>query len=334
MSSIFDRFELASIRRMLRNARSVHERSHVPTLFILFDMAICILRDHVGYMEYNLFDFVNKDRKKRQTYVNFDYSQNLFRILNDPEHTDVFNDKLSFNRLFRDYLGRDFLDIGNSTPEDFEAFCRGKKKIFAKPADSCSGKGIYRNFELDSNTDLSELYGYLREHRLFVEDSIVQHERMSSLNPGSINTVRITTLLKDDVVHVMYAILRIGREGMSVDNVGSGGIYTLLSDDGEITHPCWSDKTISAYSSHPDSGMELIGFRVPFFNEAVELCRKAAMVEKHVRYVGWDIAITDHGPTIVEGNPLPGYDMPQNYIVSGSDTGLKPRFEEILRGER
>ena len=117
---------------------------------------------------------------------------------------------------------------------------------------------------------------------------------------------------------------------MPVDNVGSGGIYTVLSEDGEIINPCWSDKTISTYTKHPSSGMDLIGFRVPYFKEALDLCRNAAKVEKHVRYIGWDIAISEKGPLIVEGNPLPGYDMPQNYFVTGKDTGLKPEFERVL----
>ena len=136
MSSIFDRFELASIARMINNARSVHERSGKPTLLILLDMAKCILRDHVGYMEYNLFNFVSKNQSQRDTYVNFDYSQNLFRTLNDPEYSRLFNDKLEFNRIFSQYLGREYLDISQSTFEDFERFCKGKKKIFSKPADS------------------------------------------------------------------------------------------------------------------------------------------------------------------------------------------------------
>ncbi len=331
MSSVFDRFELDSFKRWYRNARAVHEYSGANTLLIMIDMALCILKDHVGYMEYNLFHFVNKSRKDRQTYVTFDYSQHLFHTLNDDAYTDLFNDKLKFNGIFRDYLGRDFLDVSNASYEDFVEFCRGKKVFFCKPADSCSGKGIYRNVHIDENSDLRKIYEDLKEKKLFVEDSIVQHPEMSRLNPTSINTIRITTVLdKNDEPHVMYALQRIGIEGMSVDNVGSGGIYTVLSGEGEIIHPCWSDKTITAYENHPSSGMALIGFRVPYFKEALELCRKAAKVEKHVRYVGWDIAVSDRGPLIVEGNPLPGYDMPQNYFVTGKDTGLRPDFEEIL----
>ncbi len=331
MSSIFDRFELSSFKRLYENAKAVHDYSGKSTLLILFDMAQCILNDHIGYMEYNLFHFVGKSKEDRKTYVNFDYSQNLFKTLNDREYIGLFNDKLEFNRIFKDYLGRDFLDIANSEFEDFEAFCAGKNVFFCKPADSCSGKGTYKNIHIDEESNLNEIYDYLKENSLFVEGSIVQHPEMSRLNPTSINTVRVTTLLdKNDEAHVMYAIQRIGIGGMSVDNVGSGGIYTVLSEEGEIINPCWSDKTISTYTKHPTSGMDLIGFRVPYFREALELCKDAARVEKHIRYVGWDIAITEKGPLIVEGNPLPGYDMPQNYFVTGKDTGLKPDFERVL----
>ena len=331
MSSIFDRFELSSFKRMYENAKAVHEYSGKNTLLILFDMAQCILNDHIGYMEYNLFHFVNKSREKRKTYVNFDYSQYLFKTLNDKEYIDLFNDKLAFNEIFRDYLGRQFLNIENSEYEDFKVFCKGKKAFFCKPADSCSGKGIYKNIHIDENSDLKQIYDYLKQNHLFIEESIVQNEKMEMLHPGSINTVRVTTVLDDnDEAHVMYALQRIGIGDMSVDNVGSGGIYTVLSDEGKIVCPCWSDKTITTYTKHPSTGMELIGFEVPYFKEALELCRRAAKMEKHVRYVGWDIAISDKGPVIVEGNPLPGYDMPQNFFVTSKDTGLKPDFEKIL----
>ena len=156
---------------------------------------------------------------------------------------------------------------------------------------------------------------------------------MDKLNPSSINTVRICTLVKDDQAYFMYALQRIGLEGMKVDNVASGGIYTVLSDDGRIVNPCWSDKTLTVYTRHPDSSMDLIGFEVPYFKQAKDLCLKAALVNKSVRYVGWDIAICEKGPVIVEGNPLPGYDMPQNRFVSGKDYGLKNKKEKILDGE-
>lgn len=330
IKSILNRFELASISRMLNNASHVASYSGKSIIFVLADMAKCILKDNIGYMEYNLFHFVDKTEEDRKTYVDFNHSQKLFSLLNDRAYMDDFDNKLKFNEIFKEYIGRDFIDAAHCSELEFQQFCKGKSEIFCKPVDSCSGKGIYKSIRIDKDTDIKELHKFMVDNDLFCEDTIVQHEEMNKLNKSSINTIRITTVLKDDTAYPMYAVLRIGTNNSSVDNVSSGGIYTVLSEKGEIINPCWSDKTITTYDNHPTNGFKLIGFKVPMFDKAIELCKKAAKVEQHIRYVGWDVAITPDGPILVEGNQLPGYDMPQNYFVTKKDTGLLPEFEKIL----
>lgn len=329
-SSILNRFELASIQRMINNARMVSNYSGKPVLSVLFDMSKCILNDNIGYMEYNLFHFVDKSEKDRKTYVDFNHSQKLFKMLNDKEYMNIFDNKLLFNERFKEYLGREFIDAAYCSDEEFENYCKGKAQIFCKPVDSCSGKGIYKSFNINKDTNINELHKFMIDNDLFCEDTIVQHPEMNKLNETSINTIRITTVLKDDEVYPMYAVLRVGTNNAKVDNVASGGIYTVLSDKGEIINPFWSDKTITTYEVHPTNGFNMMGFKVPFFKEAVDMCKSAALFEKHIRYVGWDVAITPNGPVLVEGNQLPGYDMPQNYFVTRKDTGLLPEFEKIL----
>lgn len=329
-SSILNRFELASIGRMLNNAKQVAKYSNKSIVYVLFDMSKCILKDNIGYMEYNLFHFIDKPESLRKTYVDFNHSQALFKKLNDKEYMDIFDNKLMFNEKFKDYIGRDFIDAAHCSDAQFKKFCKGKKQIFCKPKDSCSGKGIYKVIEINKDTDIIELHKFMIDNDLFCEDVIIQHKDMNKLNKSSINTIRITTVLNENKVYLMYAILRIGVGDSKVDNVGSGGIYTVLSEDGKIVNPCWSDKTITTYTAHPTNSFGLIGFKIPYFKQAITLCKKAAKVEKHIRYVGWDVAITEDGPILVEGNQLPGYDMPQNYFASGKDTGLLPEFEKIL----
>ena len=330
IKSILNRFELASIKRMFNNAKMVADYSNHSILYVLTDMSKCILNDNIGYMEYNLFHFIDKSEELRRTYVDFNHSQALFKMLNDREYMNIFDNKLLFNERFKEYIGRDFIDAAHCSDEQFRAYCKGKKNIFCKPKDSCSGKGIYKDIEINSETDIDELHKFMIENDLFCEDTIVQHPEMNKLNNTSINTIRITTVLKDDKAYAMYALLRIGTNNAKVDNVASGGIYTVLSDEGEIINPCWSDKTIKTYDYHPTNNLKLIGFKIPYFKEAIELCKKAALVEKHIRYIGWDVAITPDGPILVEGNQLPGYDMPQNYFVTNKDSGLLPDFEKIL----
>mgnify|MGYP000795309594 FL=1 len=72
-----------------------------------------------------------------------------------------------------------------------------------------------------------------------------------------------------------------------------------------------------------------MGFQIPLFDQALELCRTASRrVEAHLKYIGWDVAITPDGPVLVEGNNLPGYDMCQN--AGHVDEGMLPRFEKLL----
>ena len=40
---------------------------------------------------------------------------------------------------------------------------------------------------------------------------------------------------------------------------------------------------------------------------------EAAQRVPQVGYVGWDVAMAEDGPLLIEGNTMPGYDMPQNY---------------------
>ena len=69
-----------------------------------------------------------------------------------------------------------------------------------------------------------------------------------------------------------------------------------------------SDKTGMYFDMHPDTCTPFINFRVPYFDEAIALCKKAAKIRPDMRYVGWDVGITPTGPVLVEGNNLPAYD--------------------------
>jgi hypothetical protein len=62
---------------------------------------------------------------------------------------------------------------------------------------------------------------------------------------------------------------------------------------------------------HPDTGAVIEGRVLPFWQDTVDLgCRAHAVFAPRV-VVGWDIAITQRGPVLIEGNGSPDVDLLQ-----------------------
>ena len=329
IKTFFRRVASGSFKRFFRNLNLVHKESGKNRIILFFDMVISMFRYGIGYLDYMTFGFAFIKRDKRRTFMTMDDNIQMCRTMNKKEASDVFENKLIFSKTFSEYLGRSYVDL-NDGFDAFVKFCEGKENFFAKQPVSFGGLGV-KKVTLDGQ-DLKTVYGELTENKMFLcEETITQHEDMNKLCERSVNTIRVCTVVSDSgKAHLIYALLRIGSGKTDVDNVTSGGMYTLLSKDGEFTHPAFCDKTVSYYTEHPHNNFPFIGFKVPFFKEAIDLCLKAALVEKRIRYVGWDIAITPEGPVLVEGNSLPGYDMPQNHRFHDDGCGIKAVFDKAI----
>ena len=48
--------------------------------------------------------------------------------------------------------------------------------------------------------------------------------------------------------------------------------------------------------------MDILGFQVPQWDDVVQLVTEAAGVTPQLRYDSWDIAVTDRGVLLIEGN--------------------------------
>lgn len=312
----------------------VHRESEKSKALIFLDMVFCYLRYGTGYFDYFTFGFIFIGAKKRKTFMTMNQNLALVRRLNDPQYRALFDDKLRFNKLFAEDLGREWLDLGEADCAAFAGFLEGKPRVFAKPVDQFGGKGIER-VDVETESDVKALYKRLTGAGMnCIEEEIVQHPDMNLLSDSSVNSVRITTLEKDGEIHVMYALVRMSDGTGYVDNISSGGMYCPLDENGVITADAFCDRTGEYCEKHPKTHTGFGGFRVPYFAEAVDLVKKAALRIPEIRYIGWDVAITETGPVLIEGNTIPGYDMCQNHRHIGSEgTGILPKFKAVLREE-
>ena len=160
-----------------------------------------------------------------------------------------------------------------------------------------------------------------------MEDYISQCRQMSSLYNKSVNTLRILTFCENKKVYILKFILKIGNGG-AVDNFSSGGMYTFVDESGKVYVPA-IDEEGNVFEVHPISKKKIVGFEIPKYKEVVDFVKELALVVPKVRYVGWDIAITDDGPVVVEGNNFSGI-FQVKPSISGIKTGDLPNYRKYM----
>ncbi len=327
---LVDRVRDASFARMNMHIREIHKECGRSRVGIFCDMAWCIVRYGVGYLDYHVFGFAYvRGKKRRKTFMTMNDNIDLVRRVNQAEYRECFKNKLKFWSLFSDFTGRAYLNLETADPAALEQFVRQYGTVFAKPADDFGGHGVQK-ITAQEVTDYPALYQALMSSgSVLVEQQIVQNQELNRLNPSCINTLRMVTLVKDGQAHLMYTLIRVGDGTRVVDNISSGGMYAPVWENGKIAKPAFCDATGLYYEKHPATGTDFVGFEIPCYAQAVELVKRAALVVEQVKYVGWDVSISENGPVLVEGNVIPGYDMCQNYHHLGDDkTGILPKFRQ------
>ena len=83
------------------------------------------------------------------------------------------------------------------------------------------------------------------------------------------------------------------------------------------------------YIYHPTTHEKLVGFEIPLWDLVKIEVIKAAHLIPDVQYIGWDVAITDKSPVIIEGNSYPGVFQIKPSLTN-NHTGLIPKYQKYM----
>lgn len=320
-------------RSLLSTVKTVHEISGKSRVWLFLDVVSCGFKYGAGYKDYLLCEFYNLNAAQRKTYVTRGINNTITKRLNDPAYYHCFDNKNEFYTLFSAYLGRTWLDFSKADKAQFAAFIADKDVIIVKPFDACCGAGVEKLRKSDfSSTD--DMYNHLKSIGADIAEEVVQqHSEMNRLNDGSVNTIRVLTVLSEGQAHVVYACVRIGNSDRPVDNINAGGMYAPIDlETGKITCPA-CDKERKVYETHPKSGCKIEGFAIPHWQACMKMCAQAAHVVPQMGYIGWDVAICEDGPLFIEANNLPGHDaLPQMPLQAPDKIGMLPVFKRYIKG--
>lgn len=322
----------------LKGSKAESIKAERPRLPVLADMLYWRARYGFDALDYQVYGFAkNRDPEIRKSFMS---SRDWAAICNQVNKTtpekgfDMFK-KSQVARVLKEDFRRDILILEDASREEIFAFFEKHPHFFAKQDTSYAGKGVF-SLETKDFAGPMEVYVWLLEHKItLLEEAILQHPLLDSVSPGCVGTVRITTVVSPQGEVSFYSpLLRMG-EGQ-VDRIISGQFYAPLDEEGVIFAPAFKQdgdfelRGGDFLSHHPSTGVELVGFQVPFFKEAMELCRQMALKVKSYPFIGWDLAITEEGPVLLEGNKFPANDIIQVYKYHPQERGLYHEITQAL----
>ncbi len=322
----------ARLSKMFSVLDDINKKTGKSKFVMFFDILNCSIRYGAGYYDYQIFEFYNAKGKERKTYMTRMKNKKLIMRLNDQNYSYIFDSKNVFDKKFKKYLGREVIDLKEIGFKEFEDFIKDKEYFFAKPYIGESGKGIEKIKVSDYNNS-KELYSYVTSKEKnfgLIEQVIVQHPDVAKIYPCSLNCLRIVTLVDNGVAHILYAVFKMGNNGKFVDNLENGGVACSFDlEKGEINGQGHTSALIN-YDAHPYTGVKFMGYNLPYIEEVKKIVKEAALEVPQIKYVGWDVCITENGPAIVEGNDYPAYDFPQLPDPDKPRIGLLKKIQEIL----
>lgn len=319
-------------KRLKNKINNVYEIYKRPKILIFFDMLWCMLIYQAGYTDYYSFGMYNMNHKQRKTILTRGKNNSYVAKFNNKEYWHIFDNKNEFNERYNKYLKRDWIYLKDKNINDLNKFIKNKDYIIAKPNNDSGGNGIEK-IKINNFKTIKQLYNYLiKKNLLLLEYVVEQHDTLNKLNPSSVNTIRLITLKYNNKVHFITAFLRIGNNNNFVDNTASGGMLTMIDLSRGVTLFSAIDKNLKEYDKHPITKEKIKNIKIPYFNETKQMIIELAENIKEINYIAWDIAITNNGPVLIEGNPYPGYYY-QFPIHTPNKIGIIPVFDKILKNQ-
>lgn len=213
-------------------------------------------------------------------------------------------------------LGKEyFSQYGIRHVHDLKSFCNimeelmkrtGVNSIFAKPISGIGGRDCFKiDAKMLNPGSLAGIYDKIGSSKYLFQRTIDQHPLINAIYPHSVNTLRVhTCIYLNGKIDVISIAMKFGSKGKFVEAGGTGTILISVDMDTGALGP-YAFKNFEwggdIYIRHPDTGFEFAGFIVPHF-EAVKDMAKAAAMYLPYRLVGWDVALTEEGPVLIEGN--------------------------------
>ena len=156
-------------------------------------------------------------------------------------------------------------------------------------------------------------YGYV------LQDAVTPHPDMVALSgTRAVSTVRVVTVNETGTPRVLYTVWKLPSATAMSDNFWQKGSLISLVDPmtGVVQKVRYGSNVESQWlGTHPVTGLPAKGITLPHWQKVIDLAIAAHAVVPDNGILGWDIALTPDGATLIECNENTGHGLYQ--LASG-----------------
>lgn len=299
----FKQLDWSTFQRFFKR---IQEEKEMSSVSLWFDIISSVYRYNIGLMDFFTFRFYTKSHEERSKWVGTGLKYEFDLKMNPISTRSILENKLEFYQAYSAFIRHAYCSIADLESENEKAafvISNQTGKIVIKDATGQCGWDVEVVYASDFT--MGSLRNYMASKRFdLAEEFVQQHPIIQTLSSSGLNTVRMMTMINNEGgVDILGARMRISVNS-HVDNLASGNIACPIDlETGIITGKgVYSDITKSPVTHHPVTGVSLVGFQIPMWQEIMETTKKIAIYRPENRGVGWDLALTEKGPDFIEGN--------------------------------
>lgn len=330
-------------------------------------LRLCMRGNKLSVDEYytmRLFDAKRYSLEDQKTFVGLQKSREIWTTLGKSNRfMGLVDDKLAFEKMLSGFgiatpqtqaiVGGHYPDTVLTKIKDsseLKAYLSGASfPVFGKPVNSTQSLGSARLEGFDAASDTIQLSGgkSLTLDRFWseIESSfggqylfqacLEPHPMMKAMCGSGLPTVRIVTIDRGKGAEVYRCAAKLTTEGNVADNFWrAGNLLAPVDPETGVMSKALTQMGIDGefVSHHPASGAAIEGETVPHWDEAVTLAKQVMGLLSGVSLLGFDVAITDKGPVIIEANNDPHMIMMQ--VAHQKGVLDKPMLEALEHASR
>jgi hypothetical protein len=274
-----------------------------------FSLLLASIRDvykyNISILEYFQFGFYNKSKSEKEQWAGTGTMYEFQKISNPVSERKILDDKRLFYKNYKEFFIHELYTLEDLANNEslVKELLSSSKKLVVKESSGKAGVGV----EIIETKELkgSDVIAKMKKNEFgILETYINQHSSFHQLSPSGVNTIRIfTQIRKNGDYEILGCRMRISVDS-PVDNMAAGNLAAPIdAKTGIISGPgVYSDITKSPETIHPITGVSIVGFQIPYWQEILEMTKKASLKHPQNKSIGWDIVVTEDGPGFIEGN--------------------------------